>query len=148
MITLCFFLKTKSPIKSEFFSKLSDYLPNIERLALTGKISSLNFDNLFNLKLLSLYCYLKDDFNYFFDYDLFKNICNQLEGIKIVSQDIGDNFLDKLFHGHNFPYLHKLVLAKSKITKLEKKFLDRFPMLQIFSAFKNKQLRKIDDDAF
>ena len=148
MRALAFILKTKSPIKSEFFSKLSDYLPNIERLALAGKFSSLNLDDLFKLKHLSLYCYLKDDFKYFFDFDLLKNICNQLESIKIVSQDIDDNFLDKLFHSHNFPYLSKLVLAKSKITKFEKNFFDLFSILQIFSAFENKQLRKIEDDAF
>jgi hypothetical protein len=131
-------------INSEFISELSDYLPNIETLTLNGTYSNLNLDNLKHLKNLYLIGYLMDDFNF----DLFKNICNQLEEISIEVRNMDDKFLAKLFYGHKFPYLHKLVLRKIPITKLEKKFFDRFPILQILSVCENMQLRKIDKDAF
>ena len=60
-----------------------------------------------------------------FNFDLFENICEQLEEISIEVRNLDDKFLAKLFYGHNFPYLHKLVLRKCQITKFEKKFFDR-----------------------
>ena len=149
MTELDFILRVESAANLEFLSKFSselyEYLPNIETLALHGYFSNLNFDNLINLRKLHLFCYFLDDFN--FD-SLFKSICNQLEEIVIVCTNINDTFLAKLFYSHNFPYLHKLIISKTMITKLEKKFFDRFPMLQTFSAYENKQLAKIDDNAF
>ena len=140
----------KTPINSEvlskFTSELSDYLPNIETLAINGHFSKLNLDNLINLKNLFLYCYFVNDFNF----DLFKNICGHLEKIVMHCNDIDDESLAKLFDGHTFPYLHKLTLSETKITKLEKKLFapHRFPMLQNLIVYENKELRKIDPDAF
>ena len=143
-----FFLIDKSQLNSEviskFSSELSEYLPNIETLALKGYFSNLNLDNLINLKNFYLSCDLMDDFNF----DIFKSICNQLEDIAIICETIDDKFLAKFFYDYNFPYLHKLVLSKTKITKLEKKFFDRFPMLQKLLVCENRELRKIDYDAF
>lgn len=137
-------LPTNSEFQSKFLSQLSDYLPNLQTLALNGHFSNFNLDNLINLKYLHFCGYLMDDFNF----DLFKIICNQLEEIRIECENINDEYLTKLFYGYNFPYLHKLFLKRTKITKLEKRFLDRFPMLQTLIMIENRELRNIDHYAF
>ena len=129
---------------SRFSSELSLCLPHIETLTIHGYLSNLNLDNLINLKKLNLTGYLLCDFNF----DIFKHICIQLENISIGCQNINDNYLAKLFHGNNFPFLDKFSLSKTKITKLEKRLFDGFPMLQRLYVFGNKELRKIDHDAF
>ena len=50
--------------------------------------------------------------------------------------------------GHNFPNVLSLKVSKSKITRLEKKLLDGFPMIQILKVFKNTELKTIDLNAF
>ena len=135
---------TNSEVLSKFLSKLSDYLPNLQTLALNGHFSNFNLDNLINLNVLHFSGYLMDGFNY----DLFKIICNQLEEIRIECENINDEYLTKLFYGYNFPYVHKLFLKRIKITKLEKRFLDRFPMLHTLIVIENRELREIDHYAF
>lgn len=85
------------------------------------------------IKKLKLQCYLMED-DYF---DLFKNLCKQLERIMIICEDLDDNSLSKLFYDYDFPYLDKLILIQTKITRLEKRFLQRFPALQTLSVFEN-----------
>ena len=148
MRELQFYLKVNSRNNFEFLSRFSSELslclPHIETLTLHGYLSNLNFDNLINLKNLALTGYLMDDFNF----DIFKNISNQLEEIVLMSYNLNDKFFAQLFNGYNFPYLRGLSLASTKISKFEKKSFDRFPMLQTLNLLNNRELRKIDHDAF
>ena len=148
MRELDLFLLYNSPnnlaVLSKFSSELSECFPNIEKLTLHGFCLNLNLDNLINLKDIKLFFILIDDFNF----DIFKYICNQLERIVLICHNLNDNFLAKLFYPHNFPYLRELDLSNTKISKFEKKFFDRFPMLQTLSVYENRELRKIDHDAF
>ena len=67
----------------------------------------------------------------------------------MLCPNLDDTILSKLFYGYTFPYLNKLCLSKCKITQLEKKLFDnRFPMLKALLVCENKEIRKIDDDAF
>lgn len=67
------------PIYSELQSRIFGYLPNIEILELSGKLSNFNLDSLINLKKLRLIGEIMDDFNF----SLFDNLCNRLEEILI-----------------------------------------------------------------
>ena len=50
--------------------------------------------------------------------------------------------------GYNFLNLVKFEIKSIKITKLEKKLFDRFPMLQSLIIAYNKELRLIDNGTF
>jgi hypothetical protein len=102
-----------------------DQLQNIELLFVNGNISYLNFDNLINLKLLSLEGTLNKSFNF----EIFKNLSIQLESIMIFLNNIDKKTLVKLLHGHNFSNLLSFSLRKCNIRKLKKKFIDKFPMV-------------------
>ena len=126
-------------------SNLLDYLPTVEYLTLHGILSHFNLDSLVNLKSLSLLGMLDKEFNF----DLFKNICYQLEKIFILINYIDDECLSKLFYGHHFPNLNHLSISYSYyITKLEKKFFDRLTMLQYLNIRNSIALREIDSNAF
>lgn len=133
-------LSLKSPINFDIQTKLFDYLPNIEELGLDGKFGDLNLDNLYNLKILSS---LNDNFNF----DLFKNICNQLEELNI-RYDLNNEIMFKLFDGHNFTNLKSLNISDSKITRIEKKLFDGFPMLEKLMIYLNSEIKIIDHDSF
>ena len=114
-------------------------------LNLSGELSYFNLDSLSNLKSLDLVVTIMDDFNF----QLFDNLCNQLEHIKISCWNLDDKYLEKLFYGRNFPYLTTLCITDSlKNIKLEKKLFDGLRMLQklIISFRKNVQI--VDNDLF
>ena len=132
-------------IDSTIHAKLFDYLPNIEYLSLDSYLSNFNLDSLFNLKRLSLEGRLEKDFNF----DLFKNICNQMEELSIELYDIDYKSLAKLFYGHQFPIMKTFTIYMCiRLTKFEKKLFDGFRMLQSLNITYNTQLQEIDRDAF
>ena len=102
------------PINSELISRIFGYMLNIEILELSGKLSNFNLDSLINLKGCYLFGKIMEDFNF----SLYDNLCNQLDEIQIVCKNIDDKSLHKLFYGRNFPCLIKLLVSKSKITKI------------------------------
>lgn len=136
-------LKLSEPIDSNIQLNLFDYLPNIEKLELDGNFSNFNLDSLVSLKNLSLIGILMDGFNL----DLFTNISNQLENIVISCSNLDDKHLAKLFYDHNFPYLLHFEMTESRITKIEKKLFDGFPMVQKLNISNQKDLRIIEFDA-
>ena len=118
--------------------------PNIEELYLYGNFSDINFDIFCNLKKLKLCGDILDGFNF----DLFKNICIQLEELSIKFGNMDDESITKLLYGRNFPKISSLSICNSKITRLEKKLFDGFPMLQSLKVSNNTELKTIDKDAF
>ena len=71
-----------------------------------------------------------------FNFELFKNLCNQLEDIKISLgntlycpniSSIDEKTLFKLFDGYNFPYLVDFTIETLYINRLKKKFINRLP---------------------
>ena len=136
-------LDVKSEINNEMLTKLFEMCPNIEELYLTGDFSNISFDRFFNLKRLKLCGNLLDDFNF----DVFKTICFQLEELSIKFKNIDDESIAKLLCGHNFPNLLCLKVSNSKITRLENKLLDGFPILQRLKVSNNTELKTIDLNA-
>ena len=135
-------LHLATPINSQLLLKLIDYLPYIEILFLRGDFSYFNLDSLSNLKRLDLYGRIMDDFNF----QLFDNLCNQLEYIQISSTNFDDICIDKLFYDRNFPYLATFNICNCfERIKLEKKFFDGLRMLKKLMIF---YVRIVDDDVF
>lgn len=137
-------LSIESEINNDMIIKLLEICPNIEKLHLSDTFSNINLDYFVNLKNLSLYDNLMDDFNF----DLFKNICNQLEELEISFINMNDEIISKLLYGHNFPNLSKLNISCSNITRLEKRLFDGFPMLQSLKLSDNRKFKTIDRDTF
>ena len=113
-------------------------------MSLTGQFSNVNLDSFINLKKLELSGYLLNDFNF----DLFANICNQLEELNIRFKNMDDEIINKLLYCHYFPNLSVLTIFSSKITRLEKNLFNGFPMLRSLFLCENIQLKTIDKDAF
>ena len=134
----------ESPINSEIHVKLFDQLPNIQKLTLIGKFSNFNLDNLFSLQELSLKGSLDKEFNY----DLFKNLCNQLIDLSIDCSNFDSESMNKLFFDHHFQNLSKLRIMNTKIDKLENIIFSLFKKLDDLKILKNKQLKTIDYDSF
>ena len=130
-----------SEINDSFLTKLVEMCPNIEQLSLRGWFSNINFENFVNLKKLALFGHLSDNFN-------FKNMCNQLEDLSIELFNMNDENVSKLLYGQNLPNLLKLLIKHSKITRLEKKLFNGFPMLQSLNVSFNRELKTIDKVAF
>ena len=137
-------LDVKNEINNDMSTKLFETCPNIEKLCLNGKFSNINLDNFVNLKNLELHGDILDGFNF----DLFKNICKQLEKLSIEFKNIDDESTSKLLYGHSFPYVSYINISNSKITRFEKKLFDGFPMLQLLGVALNSELKTIDKDAF
>ena len=132
-------------IDSTIHPELLDYLPNIEYLSLDADLSYFNLDSLVNLKSLSLEGKIDKEFNF----DLFKNICNQLEEISIKLYEIDYKCLAKLFYAHQFPIIKTFHIHMCiSLTKLEKKLFDGFRMLQSLNITYNTKLQEIDRGAF
>ena len=122
-----FYLHLKDHILDENMSRnVFDHLPNIQELSLKADFSYFNLDSLVNLKNLELIGFLKDDFNF----DLFQNLCQQLEELSFLFYDIENNVLYDLFYENHFPYLKSLSLYNCEMDVLKKKFIKRFPMLE------------------
>lgn len=131
-------------INSDIQVKFFDQSPNVKKLTLTGNLSNIIFDNLYRLQEISLNGFLDQDFNY----DLLKNLSNQLTHFSINSTDVDNKTISELFFSYNFPNLTKLCIMNTKITKIEKEFLGRFQSLEHLILFDNEQLQKIDYDCF
>ena len=135
------FIDSFTSIINDFFIKLVEMCPNIEQLSLYGWYSSINVENFVNLKKLSLSGHLRENF-------ISMNMCNQLEDLSIELRNMNDENLSQLLYGKNLPNLSKLFIKNSKITRLEKKLFDGFPMLQSFNLSSNYELKTIDKEAF
>lgn len=134
-----------TPINSEALLKLIENLPNIELLHLHGKLSYFNLDSFYNLKCLYLTGTIMDEFNF----DLFDNLCNQLEYITISCSNFDDKCLEKLFYGRNFPYLTTLcIVHSSAVIRLEKKFFAGLGNLKKLKISHSKHVQIIDNDVF
>ena len=115
-------------------------IQSIENLSLNGDFSYFNLDNLINLRSLTLTGTIKDDFNF----DIFMNLCNQLQELTISYTNIDAHNLYKLFDGHHFSNLKTLALIVCD-TRIDKKFIDRFPMLRKFYIHRcNLELSELD----
>ena len=103
-------------------------------------------DKFINLKKLSLYGNISQSFNF----ELLKNLSNQLEHLMIhfyFGRADEETFL-KLFEGHRFSNLKYLYLKDCCCMKsLKKNFLDRFPTLQDFRMY-TCEIETIENDAF
>ena len=138
-------LSVRSEINYESIIILHEIFPNIERLSLDGNCSNIEFYSFVNLKKLTLCGLLLKDFNF----EIFKNICNQLIYLCIVFDNINNENISNLLSKNNFPNVLNLEIGGSlKLTRLEKKLFDGFPMLQSLSVYNNKKLKRIDKDAF
>ena len=134
----------ESPINSYIQIELLDKLPTVEKLTLIGRFSDFNLDNLFNLEKLSIKGLLNNDFNF----DLFKNLRNQLTYLYIDCSNIDNDSVNKLFIDNNFPNLSKLRIMNTKITKLENKIFSQFQKLSDLKLYSNKELKSINYDCF
>ena len=112
-----------SEINNSFLTNLIIMCPNIEQLSLRGWFSDINFENFANLKKLSLFGHLLDNFN-------LTSMCNQLEDLSIELYNMNDQSISKLLYGHYLPNLSKLLIKHSKITRLEK-----INCLMVFQCF-------------
>jgi hypothetical protein len=86
-----FCLKVSGTIDEQILTEFLDKMPNIEQISLKGRLSHFSLDNFYNLKNLSLNGTINDDFNF----ELFKNICYQLERLSfslIKDYEIIENF--------------------------------------------------------
>ena len=88
-------------INDDIVKRLLDQVPHIEELKLGGKLSYFKLDNFVNLRVISLAGRIDEKFNL----ELFKNLCDQLEDIKIRFDNIDEKTLFKMFDGYNFQYL-------------------------------------------
>jgi len=120
----CLSLIIFGTINEVIITRLLDQVPHIQELHLAGNLSYFNFDNFDNLTVLSLSGDIKENFNF----ELFKNLCNQLEAITIRIYNIDEKTLFKLFDGYNFPYLLDLTMEYLDMKRLTKEFIDRLPM--------------------
>ena len=115
-------------INDDIITNILDQVPHIQQLCLNGDLSYFNLDNFVNLRQLSLTGQINEKFNF----ELFKNLCNQLENIKISFYYNKEKNFFKLFDGYNFPYLEDLTIKFLDMERLTKEFINRLPM--------NKQL--------
>ena len=130
-------------IDDHFITSLFNQVQNIEKLILCGTFSYFNIDSLVNLKFLSLDGTINESFNI----ELFKNLCNQLDSLKVDLKKIDEKTFLKLFDGHNFSKLLKLSIINCNLNILKKEFTNRFPILRkLFIIGCN--LKVIENDAF
>ena len=101
-------LDIESEINNDMLTRLFEICPNIDELCLQGKFSNINFDCFTNLKKLRLSGDLSDDFNF----DLFENICNQLEELTIGFKITDNEKITRLLC-HYFPNLSMLYFQNS-----------------------------------
>ena len=130
-------------IDENIISKLLSQVQYIKQLFLTGNFSYFTLDSLYNLKLLSLTGTITESFNF----ELFKNLCNQLMIFKSDLTNINEQKLYKLFDGHIFPNLETIAIRECKLKRLKKEFLDRFPILKKLFII-NCNLKVIERNAF
>lgn len=132
------------PINSDIQIRLLDRLPTVKKQTLTGRLSNFNLDNLVCLQDLSLDGLLENDFNY----DLFRNLSNQLTNLSISLTNACNIRMSKLFIDYHFPNLTKLRIMNTKVTRLENSLFRRFQALEELILCNNKDLVIIDNDSF
>ena len=120
-----------------------EQIQNIEKLYLVGELYYFNVDNLVNLKRFHIRGNICDGFNF----ELFKNLSNQLELLFIAFHNSDCDTILKLINGCNFLNLQFLHIADTNIRRIEKKLVEKFPSLQHFRMI-NCDLEIIEDDAF
>jgi hypothetical protein len=82
-------------IDENLMTRILEQIPTVEELYLYGNISYINLDSLVNLRELSIAgTFDRENFNF----DLLKNLCKQLEKLKIVLTDLDEKSLFKLFN--------------------------------------------------
>ena len=140
-------LKISVTIDDQILTRLFDQVPHIQELCLNGNLSYFNLDSLVNLKVLALFGTIDKSFNF----ELFKNLCYQLEDIRIrlTKNDEKNDEITfvKLFDNYYFPYLSYLSLKSINLKNLKKEFFDRFPMLRDLNISQCK-IEKIERDSF
>lgn len=124
-------------------SRIFDQLQNIEELKLNGNLHNFNLDSFVNLRGLSLCGKINDGFNF----ELFKNLSNQLDKLTLLLPNFDYEVILKLFNGHNFSNLQFLVIAHCNIRRVEKKLIEQFPSLKNLGLIKCN-IETIEDDAF
>ena len=87
------FLSLSGTINENILTRLLDQIPHIKELYLDGKLSYFNLDNFVNLRVLSLGGIINENFNF----ELFKNLCFQLECIIITFVNNDEKTFSKLF---------------------------------------------------
>jgi hypothetical protein len=113
------------PIDENILKQVLDQVPHIQELFLRGNFSHFNLDHLFNLEVLSLVGTINESFNI----DLFKNLCNQLTILKFKLTNIEEKTFFKLFDDCTFPNLTSIYILKCNLKRLNKEFINRFPIL-------------------
>ena len=109
-------------IDEKLVTSILEQVPYAEELYLEDYLYYFNLDSFFNLKQLSIYDCIDKKFNF----KLFKNLCKQLESIKI-SFYFDEKTFFKLFDGYKFPYLVDLTIESLNIKRLKKEFINRLP---------------------
>ena len=94
-------LKITSSIDHNNLTQLFNQVHYIRQLFIVGDFSFINLDSLVNLKLLAIDGNIKDYFNF----DLLKNLCDQLKILKIGFFNSDDKTFFKFFDGLNIPNL-------------------------------------------
>lgn len=122
---------------------LFDQLQRIEYLTLTGDLYYFNLNSLLSLKAFFLIGQLCDGFNF----ELVKSLCNQIIHISIIIDKTDYEFIAKLFNCHKFPHIDSLDIRNCDIRRLEKKFIEKFPRLELF-RMSNCNLDTIEDGVF
>ena len=122
----CFELATPTISDENILTPLFDQIQNIEELVLNGNLSYFNFDNLFNLKKLTLCGTIYEDFNW----ELFKNLSCQLEDLSICFYNVDYRFIRNMLSGKDFSNLLALKIMRCNMKMLEKEFIEQFKSLQ------------------
>ena len=118
-------------------------MPHIQKLYLCGNLCHFNLDSFLNLILLSINGTLNESFNF----ELFKNLRNQLIILNIDLTNIEEKTLFKLLDGYNFSNLSTLSIKKCNLKGLKKEFFNRFPIL-MFLYIIDCNLEVIEPDLF
>ena len=143
LLSLKFFELSIPRIDENNTTRLFDQLQNIEDLILDGNLYCFNVDYFVNLRRLFLIGKIKDDFNY----DLLKNLSNQLVFLSIDIANIDYETIQKLFKSYNFSNLKALDIRHCKIRRIETKFIQKFPVLMAI-RMSDCKVETIEDDAF
>lgn len=100
-------------------------------------------DNLVNLRKLSLSVIIDETFNF----ELFKNLSNQLEDILIRFFNADEKTFFRLFDGCNFPYLEVFTIEYIEIKRLKKEYLNGFSTLRQLNIT-SCEIEVIEHDSF
>jgi hypothetical protein len=139
-----FYMSIRCKIDENLMTRILEQIPTVEELYLHGNISYINLDSLVNLRELSIAgTFDRENFNF----DLLKNLCKQLEKLKIVLRDLDEKSLFKLFDGCNFPYVVYFSLRFLKEKRLKKEYINRFPILKELFVL-NCAIETIESDSF